>query len=314
MFRSLDCYKIKAVLKKLLKIFLCFVLLIVVGLFVFYLYLASFDGGSAKDYPVFDNPTSRPFVFAHRGGAGIAPENTIAAFQKSADLGVDFLELDIHATKDGELVVFHDRSVDRTTDGKGLLAEKTLEELKQLDAGYNWTNDGGKTFPFRGKGVVIPTLREVFEKFPIVKINIEPKHSAPSPVEILCDLIREYNRTDKVIVASTRGSFMEKFRNECSEVATSASPAEAVGFLVRYKVGLSDNYTPKMSALQTIPTLKILDVVTPGYLKAADAKNLQVHVWTINETEEMKRLAELGVDGIMTDYPDKLLKILNEQN
>lgn len=278
----------------------------------FYAYLTSFAGKPAGDYKVFTKQKKRPLVFAHRGGKGIAPENTLTAFQKSFDLGVDVLELDIHASKDGELVVIHDKMVDRTTNGKGLIAEMTLAEVKKLDAGFNWTDDDGKTFPFRGKDVRIPTLREVFQKFPDTIINIEPKHDDPSPVKPLCDLIKEFKRTDKVIVGSFRDEVLEDFRRNCQGVATSASPSEASGFLARFKVGLNDNYTPIMSALQIPQRIGSFEIITKDYLKAAHESNLQVHVWTINKTENMQHLIELGVDGIMTDYPDRLLELLKK--
>jgi len=251
-------------------------------------------------------------VIAHRGGAGIAPENTLVAFRKSVELGVDFLELDIHASKDGELIVIHDESIDRTTNGNGLVSSKTRDELQKLDAGYTWTNDDGKTFPYRGKGVKLSILREVFQTFPEIRINIEAKHSEPSPATPLCDLIREFKRTDKVIVASTVSSFLAEFRRECQGVATSASPAEAIGFFVRYKVGLSDNYSPEMQVLQTIPKFRAFQIVSANYIKAAHERNLQVHVWTINKKEDMQNLIEIGVDGIMTDYPDRLLETLRK--
>lgn len=276
----------------------------------FYIYLASSDSKPAKKYKVFAKKTNKPLVIAHRGGKGIAPENTLAAFQRSKDLGVDVLELDVHANKDGELIVIHDKSVDRTTDGKGLIAEMNLDQIQKFDAGFDWTNDGGKSFPFRGKGIKIPTLREVFENFPEIQINIEPKYETPSPVKPLCDLIREFKRSDSVIVGSFSDEVLEDFRKNCKEVATSASPSEVSGFLARYEVGLSDNYAPKMQALQIPQSIGSLQIVTKEYVEAAHERNLDVHVWTINKTEDMKRLIKIGVDGIMTDYPDRLSNLI----
>jgi len=302
----------------MLKFFLKSLLLLILGsgvvLFGVYLYLASAEGKKVEDHKIFENDGERPLVIAHRGGAGIAPENTLVAFRRSKELGVDMLELDIRATKDGELVVIHDKTLNRTTDGEGLVSETTFDEISKLDAGFNWTNDGGKTYPFRGKGIKVSKLRKIFEEFPDIRINIEPKHSSPSPAAPLCKLIREFKREDKVIVASTIGSVLEEFRQECSEVATSASPSEAIGFLARYKVGLSENYSPKMQVIQTPENIRILDVVTKGYLEAAHKMNLRVHVWTVNKREEMDKLTKLGVDGIMTDYPDQLREVLNSSD
>lgn len=281
---------------------------------VFYVYLASSTGKPAESFDVFaDKDVRRPLVFAHRGGRGLAPENTLTVFQQAVELGVDVLELDIRATRDGELVVIHDKLVDRTTDGTGPVAEKTLREIRRLDAGYRWTADGGRTFPFRGRGIQIPTLREVFDNFPDTLINIEPKHADPAPAKPLCGLIREFGRADRVIVGSFHDRVLEDFRRVCPEVATSASPAEASVFLARYQLGLEDNYTPEMQALQIPPKIGGVEIVTEGYLAAARRSNLQVHVWTVNKTEDMRRLIGIGVDGIMTDYPDRLLDLLDRK-
>lgn len=299
-------------LKKILKIFAYFVLSIALILGATYVYLAMSEGKRAAEYKVFVQKTFRPLVIAHRGGAGIAPENTLFAFKKSAELGVDVLELDFHRTMDGELVVIHDSTVDRTTDGTGAVAAMTLEEIKKLDAGFRWTNDGGKTFPFRGKGIKIPTLREVFEAFPDIKINIEPKYETPSPAKPLCELITEFNRQDKVIVGTFRNEVLEDFRQTCKDVATSASPSEASVFLAKYKIDLSKSFSPEMQVLQIPEKLGSLQIVTEDYIKAAHERNLDVHVWTINDIEDMKRLIKIKADGIMTNYPDRLLEVLKE--
>lgn len=309
---SFSKVKIKVVFRKICKWILYIAATIVVIFSGIYIYLAAQKGAPAPEFTVFKKTGGKPLVIAHRGGKGIAPENTLAAFERSRDLGVDVLELDVHATKDGELVVIHDKTVDRTTDGTGAVAELTLSEIQKLDAGFRWTSDGGKTFPFRGKGVKIPTLREVFEKFPEMQINIEPKHETPAPAAPLCRLIHEFERTESVVVGSFSDKNLEDFRAVCPEVATSASPSEASGFLARFKVGLTGNYTPRMQALQVPPGLGKLRLVTKAYIEAAHERNLVVHVWTINDEEEMKRLIEMGADGIMTDYPDRLIRVLGK--
>lgn len=298
--------------KKILKWLAYFAIGIFLILIAFYFYLALQTGEQAKTYKVFADNKSKPLVIAHRGGRRIAPENTLEAFQKSVDLGVDVFELDIHTAKDGELIVIHDKSVDRTTNGKGKVAEMTLAEIQKLDAGHHWTDDEGKTFPYRGKDVRIPTLREVFEAFPDSLINIEPKHSEPSPVNKLCGLIKEFKRIDKVVVASTIKTVLTDFRRDCPGVATSASPTEAISFMVRYKLNLEDNYTPSMQSLQVIKSIGTWQFLTKGYMKAAHEKNLEVHVWTINKTEDMQKLIDVGVDGIITDYPDRLVELIGK--
>lgn len=276
-----------------------------------YIYLGSSTGNRAVERAVFTKEISRPLVFAHRGGGGLFPENTLGAFEYSAKMGVDVLELDVHATADGMLVVIHDAAVDRTTDGRGQISGMTLEAVKKLDAGYLFTSDGGKTFPFRGKGIVVPTLEEIFAALPDMTFNIEPKQALPSIIKPLCSLIRARKMVDRTIVGSFRQTAIDEFRRECPEVATSATPSEVSQFLALSKTGLSKSYSPPMQALQVPENMGGLQIVSKQFVENAHRQNLKVHVWTINETADMQRLLEMGVDGIMTDYPDRLLKLLN---
>ncbi|MGI9056445.1 MAG: glycerophosphodiester phosphodiesterase [Pyrinomonadaceae bacterium] len=297
--------------KKILKGFGIFWLVIFTIVAAIYISFAMTKGKPASAKAIFEKEIPRPLVFAHRGGGGLFPENTLEAFKYSAEIGVDVLELDIHGTSDGKLVVMHDSSVERTTDGSGKVSELTLEQLKKLDAGFKFTTDGGKTFPFRGKNITVPTLEEVFAAFPSMTFNVEPKQNAPSITKPLCGILRERNVTGNVIVGSFRQEVLDEFRAECAEVATSASPSEVSKFLAMYKTGLSDSYTPPMQALQVPENVGYLNVVSKDFVETAHRLNLKVHVWTINKPDDMQRLLEMGVDGIMTDYPDRLLNLLD---
>ncbi|HEV2802657.1 MAG TPA: glycerophosphodiester phosphodiesterase [Pyrinomonadaceae bacterium] len=255
--------------------------------------------------------TRRPLVMAHRGGAGVWPENTAHAFAHAAALGVDVLEMDLHATADGALVVIHDATVDRTTNGTGRVSALTLAELKRFDAGYRWTNDGGRTYPFRGTGITVPTLREVLERFPQTRLNIDIKQAQPSIVEPFCRTLSETRATERVTVASFSSQTLAEFRRACPEVATSAG-AEEVGVLS------SELQAGRGVALKPTP-FRIVQVpewvggragLTPEAVAALKRAGLEIHVWTINEEASMRRMIALGVDGIMTDYPDKLLALL----
>lgn len=301
-------------LRKIFKGFSYFLLGLLVILGGIYGYLAMQTGEKATERAVFAREKSPFLVFAHRGGGGLYPENTLGAFEYSAKMGADVLELDVHATSDGALVVMHDGSVDRTTNGKGRVSEMTLAEVKKLDAGYLFTNDNGATYPFRGQGITIPTLREIFDALPAMTFNIEPKQSEPSITAPLCEMIRAHKMTEKVIVGSFRQQAIDEFRQVCPEIATSATPAEVTEFLTLSKTGLSESYNPPMQALQVPEKLNRLSVVTEDFVRNAHRKNLKVHVWTINETADMERLINLGVDGIMTDYPDRLLKLLGRES
>lgn len=276
----------------------------------FYVVLSRTKGVPAAVHKYFANDAGRPLVIAHRGGAGLWPENTLYAFERAAALGVDVIETDVHATSDGELVVFHDDNVNRTTDGAGPVGALTLAELKRLDAAYRFSTDGGKSFPLRGQGVTVPTLREVFEALPRMRFNIEPKRGSPPLSAPLCRLIRERGMTDRVLVASFTGSTLAEFRRECPEVATSASTGEVASFLSLQETGLASSYSPAMQALQVPERAGVLRLLTRDFVGAAHGRNLRVHAWTINDEGDMRRLVELGVDGVMTDYPDRLLKVL----
>ena len=302
-------------LRKILKFFGYFVLGVIFILAGIYIYLAMQTGKPADVRAIFQRESSRPLVFAHRGGGGLFPENTLEAFKYSAQMGVDVLELDVHSTADGTLVVMHDGSVDRTTNGSGRVSEMTLAEVKKLDAGFQFTPDDGKTYPFRGKGITIPTLQEIFDSFPEMTFNVEPKQTEPSVVKPLCAMIRARSMTEKVIVGSFRQAAIDEFRAECSEIATAATPSEVSEFLALYKVGLGASYSPPMQVLQIPERVGSLQVVSKDFIETARKLNLKVHVWTINDADDMQRLLEMKVDGIMTDYPDRLLKILgNRQN
>ena len=265
---------------------------------------------SAGSNPFSEETQHRPLVMAHRGGAGLWPENTMHSFERAVDLGVDVLETEIHSTADNILVLMHDSTVDRTTNGSGPISAFTLEELKRLDAGYNWSADGGQTFPFRGSGITVQTLEEAFTNLPTVRINIDIKQEKPSLLGSLCKTIRTFDMVDRVMVASFSSKVLKAFRRVCPEVATSAGTGEVALFYTMNLVFLGGVYRSAFQAFQIPEHRSGLRVLTKRFVKTARGLNLAVHVWTINETKDMQRLLDLGVDGIVTDYPDRLISLL----
>lgn len=250
-------------------------------------------------------------VIAHRGGAALWPENTLYAFERARDLGVDVLEMDAQVTADGVLVVLHDSTLDRTTNGHGPVNKLSLSELKKLDAAFHFSPDGGRSFPLRGRGITVPTLQEVFKALPGMRFNIEPKQAQPSLVKPLCRMIRESGLQNRVMIGSFSAQVLAEFREECPEVATSASPVEVSTLLTANTTGNEQQQRALAAkAVQVPESIGGRTVLTREFIKAAHARNLQVHVWTINDEESMKRLIEMGVDGIMTDYPDRLISLL----
>lgn len=254
----------------------------------------------------------RPLFFAHRGGSMLAPENTLAAFENGVALGADALELDIQSTREGELVVIHDVTVDRTTNGTGPVSSFTLEELRQLDAGFHFTPDGGLTYPFREKGHSIPTLSEVFEQFPQQRVNIDLKESTAVRERRLWELIRKMGVEERVLVAS--GDLHEpilRFRHfSGGRVATSASEKEIRSFVLTHFARATRLLRPAYDALQVPEMHRGIRVVSPSMVAAAHRMGLAVHVWTVDEREAMERLLRWGVDGIMTDRPDVLAEVM----
>jgi glycerophosphoryl diester phosphodiesterase len=252
-------------------------------------------------------------VIAHRGGARLRPENTLAAFEHAAALGADILEMDARATADGVLVVLHDAAVDRTTDGHGRVDALTLAELKKLDAGYRWSVDGGRSTPFRGKGVRVPTLSEVFAHLPDMRMVVEIKPAQPALAEAACALIRRTRMTRRVLVASMHDAVLDAFRRACPEVATSMGPGEARLFYVASLLRLSAALSPAAQALQIPYAFGERVLATADLLAAARARNLKLQVWTLNDEARMHEALALGVDGIMTDRPDLLLRLIGRR-
>jgi glycerophosphoryl diester phosphodiesterase len=249
---------------------------------------------------------------AHQGGAGLWPSNTLFAYQRAVELGVDVLEMDIQRTADGVLVVRHDPTVDSTTDGRGAIRDFTLAKLKALDSGYRFTPDGGQTFPFRRMGITIPTLEEVFQAFPGIRLNIDIKPEEPSVVDAFCAILRRHARLDQVIVGSFHDRQLHRFRQSCPEVATAAGVSETRLFFFLSRLGLARWYRPKADAFQIPEYAGRLHVVTPALIRSAHFHHLPVHVWTVNKVADMQRLIEWGVDGLISDYPDRLFTLTGQ--
>lgn len=256
----------------------------------------------------------RPLFFAHRGGSSLAPENTLIAFERGLAFGADALELDIQTTSEGELVVIHDPTLDRTTNGVGLVDTHTLDELRRFDAGYRFTPDGGHTYPYRGQGITIPTLREILEQFPQTRINIDLKESSPARERRLWETIQEYEAYERVLVASGDLPLpIIRFRQlAAGRVATSASASEVRNFVLATVAHATRWLHPAYDALQVPEAYRGIRVVSHPLLTAAHRLGLDVHVWTVDATSDMKRLLALGVDGLMTDRPDLLAEVLGQ--
>lgn len=263
-------------------------------------------------HPFFTNVRHRPEVIAHRGGNGQWPGETMRALREAAKLKVDMLEMDVFISADSKLVLMHDHDVKKTTDGKGVINELYSDYLRSLNAGHKWSADG-KSHPYEKVNVQlpeyqdlrVPLLTEVFDEFPDARMVIEMKKADRSPAEALSRMIRERSMTNKVLVASFVGKFMNEFRRLSPEVATSFSLSK--GDLKRLLSGepLSDDDPTNPRAVQ-LP----YELLTEEIVRRAHERRIVVHAWTVNDPEKMYLMKNRGVDGIITDYPGPLLALL----
>lgn len=257
---------------------------------------------------------SWPINLAHRGASARAPENTLEAFRLAMEGGAGGLELDLHVTRDGEVVVIHDATVDRTTDGSGPVADMSLEELRRLDAGYRFSPNEGQTFPYRGRGVRIPTLAEVYEEFPGVLVNADIKEARPGAEETVFRAILRAAAEERTLIASTDHAVIRRFRRVSGgRIPTAASRPEIAAFYASSRLRLEALMRPVYDALQVPVEHRGIRLVTPRFVAAAHSRGARVDVWTINDAVEMRRLLDLGVDAVMTDRPEALADLLDER-
>lgn len=259
-------------------------------------------------YPFFNG--ERPRIIGHRGASGVAPENTLPSFQRAFEEGAQFVELDVRSSKDGEVVIIHDATVNRTTDGRGHVHRHTLKELKARDAGYRFSADGGRSYPYRGKGTETPTLDEFFDALPQARVIIEIKQARPPIVKKVIDAVRKAGKEGQVLLATEEDGIMREIREELQasalSIATGFSYGEVADFMAWLAGGESRAYSPAGQAFQIPCEYGGMTLVNERTLAAARALGIEMFVWTVNDREEMVRLLELGVDGIITDFPGRL--------
>jgi glycerophosphoryl diester phosphodiesterase len=254
---------------------------------------------------------TKPRVFGHRGAAGVAPENTLPSFALALALGADVLELDVHASRDGVIVVMHDPTLERTTNGRGTVREHAWSELQELDAGYQFTRDG-HDFPYRDQGVRIPTLEAVLKRFPLACCNIEIKQEHPPIVAAVVEIIRRLDAQHRVLLAAEHDSIMREIRQQAGDIVTSFATGEVADFIARLQTSGLKDYQPRGCALQIPPRFGDIELVTAESVAAAHRCGLEVHVWTINQRDEIEALLALGVDGIMSDLPGLARTVVDE--
>lgn len=249
------------------------------------------------------DPAARP-VIGHRGNRAHAPENTIESFAQAVASGADALEFDVHVSADGIPVVHHDPTVVRTTDGRGEISRMTFEQLRRLDAGAQFTKDGGKTFPWRGQGHRIPSLDEVIEAFPVTPILIEIK--TPLAAAGVRKAIESHKAEERTLVDSFSAEALTVFAD--SKIPVGASGGD--GARLMYEVLFNLSVTPIRYRALCVPLSYYgLPLPVTRFARVAPAHGCRVHVWTINDPATAKRLWSEGVSGIITDDPAVMLKL-----
>jgi glycerophosphoryl diester phosphodiesterase len=286
---------------------------------------------SSPGTPTADPPPGTPWTerrviaYAHQGGAWEGPSSTLHTIAAALEAGATGIELDVHATSDGRLVVCHDDTVDRTTASSGAIASFTYEELSRLDNAHWWAPGADVTpglrdddYPFRGRApddhrFGFALLEEVLEEFPTAVLNLDIKQTAPvvPPYEgILADLLRRFDCADRVIVASFLDTATDNFSAAAPEFATSAGTLATADFYRAVQAG-EEPAPMRHVALQVPVAFGDVTLVDERFVATAHAQGLAVHVWTIEDEADMEALCGLGVDGIITDRPTALVGVLD---
>jgi glycerophosphoryl diester phosphodiesterase len=251
----------------------------------------------------------RPQVFAHRGGCALGPENTIAAFDLGMAAGADGLELDVHLSADGVVVVHHDATLERTTNGRGAIAVRIADELDRLDAGY-WFERQGE-YPFRGCGIGVPRLRDVLTRYRGVPTIIEIKVPTARMGEAVAEEIRRADASDYVCVAGYGLASARAARAALPSVAASAHKAEVRLALYRSWLRCPVRRAPYQT-YQVPECAEGVRIVSPRFIRHAHDADLKVQVWTVDEEADMRRLLAWGVDGLISNRPDAAVRVRDE--
>ncbi|MBF6559185.1 MAG: glycerophosphodiester phosphodiesterase [Candidatus Binataceae bacterium] len=253
---------------------------------------------------------SPPRAIAHRGASGDYPENTLIAFAAARDLGAPYIELDVRMTREGRVVVAHDEDLGRVAGRGGLIRELTLAELSTIDAAHNFAPAGVAGFPFRGRGIRVPELAEVFAACPGQHFIVEIKQTRPSLVPALLDVIDRAAMGRRVLIASELQGPIDEVRAAAPSLPTNFPTPEVAAFMMSLAPG-APPLVPRGDALQVPPEHEGWKIVTAESVAAAHRLGVEVHVWTVNDASAMRAMLAAGADGIITDYPACALAILD---
>jgi glycerophosphoryl diester phosphodiesterase len=252
-----------------------------------------------------------PWLVAHRGGSALAPENTLAAFELAAELGADAIETDVRRTRDGVVVIFHDETTERLTGAPGTIEERTLAEVKALDAAAGFTRDEGRTHPRRGTGIAIPTFAEALARHPAMRFIVDAKSEDPALAEALAEAVRAAGAERRVCVGSFFDAQAERLGALLPGCARYLPQDAAKCHVLAALSGGDASSCPGGFELASLPArMGELQVVSPPVVAHFHARGMPVHAWTVDDADEMRALLAVGVDAIVTDRPDVLRSVL----
>jgi glycerophosphoryl diester phosphodiesterase len=267
-------------------------------------------GQAARVVPANPFRSARPLVIPHGGGDGLFPENTMLAFEKTMAMGADVVDVDVSRSKDGVLIAFHDPTVTRITGQPGRVRDLTFAQLQRLDAGWAFTS--AKKFPFRGKGLTIPSLEDILKRFPSALLSLDLKDESTSMNTPVCDLLTRFGRSNDVFVGSNNDAQILQFRQLCPKVRTSATMVDV--YANRDARAANDpNYMPAVTVDQPPYRSGTRTLVDEASLTWAHAHGVAILTWVVNDPKDMEHLIDIGVDGIYTSYPDRLIALLKKR-
>jgi glycerophosphoryl diester phosphodiesterase len=254
-----------------------------------------------------------PIIIGHRGASALLPENTLASFQTALiEHQAPMIEFDVHLSKDGVPVIIHDATLERTTNGKGFVSHFLLRELKNLDAGFQFDPEKTGKFPFRGKGLTIPTLEEVLTSFPGHELSVEIKERSAAITHAVMALIKKHGSESRCIVGSKYSIISKTMRESYPHVRRFISQNEIVLSYFEFKRGVSKpSKDPRAVASMPLEKCGLL-FDHADFIRFLHEKEMMVFYWTINAREQILDLAEKSADGIITDNPKNALAVLKE--
>jgi len=267
----------------------------------------------SSSHPYFDLP--HPTVLGHRGAAGSAPENTLASFALALEQGAHIIESDVHVTRDGVPVLIHDPDIDRTTEARGRVDSFSFEELQRFDAAHRFDPSHEGVHAERGRGRLIPSVREAFERFPTARFNFELKASGALLPEAVLDLILDFDRSETTLLTAGADADMACLRTALAASAARPAIGASLADILEVVQSAVEGRAPKTDsmAIQIPEAFAGQPLVTPELVAHAQAHGIAVHVWTINTADEMHSLLDLGVDGLVTDHPERMVAVLRDR-